>query len=326
MKITMAHGSGGKETSELIKTIFTKHIGNEILSRQEDSAILQMNGKIAYTTDSFVVTPLVFKGGDIGKLAICGTVNDLLMAGAHPQYISAGFIIEEGMDFELLETIVISMAESAREAGVKIVAADTKVINGNGGIYINTSGIGFIPDDRILSVENCKVGDCVILSGDLGDHHACIYSSRMGIQNDISSDAMPLCKLVDALFDNDIKVNCMRDVTRGGLATILNELSEGSKCAIDIDENSIPVGDATAGLCSILGLDPLFMGNEGKFVAIVSPEHALKALEILHSTPGGENAAIIGKISEGKGVKLTTKIGGKRLLNVLYGEGLPRIC
>ena len=325
-KIVMAHGAGGKTSAELMSRIFGKYFKNDILDKMEDGAVLSLSGKVAYSTDSFVVTPLKFKGGDIGKLCICGTVNDLLMMGAVPKYIACGFILEEGLDIALLEEIVASMAETARAAGVKIVAGDTKVVEGRGGLYINTSGLGIVPDDRDVSAANCRPGDAVILSGTLGDHHACILSARMNIENNIKSDCGVLKDITDALFDNGIEVRTMRDVTRGGLGTILNELANSSSCAIELSEEAIPVNEDVRGFSDILGLDPLYMGNEGKMVAIVPAEQAETALALLKKTEHGRDAVVIGKVTEGSGVSMRTRLGGKRVVDMLYGEGLPRIC
>lgn len=326
MKINMSHGSGGKATSELIGDIFSKYFSNNILDKMEDAAVLEVSGKIAFSTDSFVVNPIFFNGGDIGKLAICGTVNDLLMMGATPKYLTAGFIIEEGLDVSDLEKIVVSMKDASKEAGIKIVAGDTKVIEGNGGIYINTSGIGEIPEGRNISISNCKPKDVIIISGNLGDHHACILSRRMGIENGITSDCAPLNSIVNALYESDVKIKAMRDVTRGGLGTILNELAAASQCAIELNESALPIDEEVKGLCDILGLEPLFMGNEGKMIIVVSEKDAEKALKAVKSSKYGKDAAVIGTVAEGKGVSLTTKFGGKRIVDVLYGEGLPRIC
>jgi hydrogenase expression/formation protein HypE len=326
MMIRMAHGSGGRETELLINTVFLKHINNDYLRKMEDAAVIGLNGKTAFTTDSYVVAPLFFKGGDIGRLSISGTVNDLLMMGAVPKYISAGFIIEEGMDSETLEKIVASMADTAMEAGILIVAADTKVIEGKGGLFINTSGIGEIPAERDISVHNCVPGDAIIVSGNLGDHHACILSARMGIQNEIASDAAPLNTIVDALFQSGANVKAMRDLTRGGLATILNEICTASGTGACVYEKQIPISEQTRALCEILGIDPLYMGNEGKFVAIVDKDDADKALSALRQAGKGKNASIIGNICDDKRVTLMTGIGGKRVVHPLLGEGLPRIC
>ncbi|MEL7656022.1 MAG: hydrogenase expression/formation protein HypE [Bacillota bacterium] len=326
MRINMSHGSGGKASAELMKDIFGKYFSNEVLNKMEDAAVLELHGKFAFSTDSFVVTPVVFKGGDIGKLAICGTVNDLLMMGAEPKYMTAGFILEEGLDIALLEEIVASMANTAAAAGVKIVAGDTKVVEGQGGLYINTSGIGIIPEGRDISSGNCREGDIVLLSGNLGDHHACILSARMEIENHIQSDCACLNPLVSSLLENNIRVRTMRDVTRGGLGTVLNEIAEASKCGIEIREESLPVHPEVRGFCDILGLDPLYMGNEGKMIAIVAQEDAEKALELMKKTECGKDTAIIAEVVGRKGVVMKTRLGGSRVVDVLYGEGLPRIC
>lgn len=325
MKITLSHGSGGKATSELIDQIFARHFSNPILNMMEDSAVVDGYGKIAITTDSFVVTPLFFKGGDIGRLAVCGTVNDLLMRGAVPKYITSAFIIEEGADTDTLEAIASSMAKTANEAGVCIVAGDTKVIEGNGGVYINTTGIGFANNENIVST-NLQDGDCVIVSGTMGDHHATILSARMEIENDIQSDNAPLTDIVKNLIDGGIDIHCMRDVTRGGLGTVLNELANASQKQIEIEETAIPISDEVKAFSKILGLNIMHMGNEGKLVAIVPSEQANKAVEIMKNSKYGENATIIGKITNGEGVILNTRLGGQRKINVLIGEGLPRIC
>ncbi|MFR7984010.1 hydrogenase expression/formation protein HypE [Zhenpiania hominis] len=326
MKITMAHGSGGRTSAELMEAVFGKHFKNPILDKMEDAAVLELHGKAAFSTDSFVVTPLVFKGGDIGKLCVCGTVNDLLMMGAEPKYLTCGFIMEEGLDIDLLDQIVRSMAAQAREAGVLIAAGDTKVVEGSGGLYINTTGIGLIPEGRDVSAANCRAGDKILLSGNLGDHHACILSARMEIDNEIHSDCGCLKDITEALFGAGIEVRTMRDVTRGGLGTILNEIADTSRCRIELSEESIPVSDEVRGFADILGLDPLYMGNEGKMVAVVPAAQAEKALELMRGTEHGKDAAIIGEIKEGNGTFLTTRLGASRVLDVLYGEGLPRIC
>jgi len=325
MKIDMSYGSGGKQTSNLINDIFLKHFDNKILNKLEDAAVFEVNGKIAFTTDSFVVTPLFFNGGNIGKLAVCGTVNDLSMMGAIPKYLTAGFIIEEGAEIETIDQIAYSMKLAAKEANVKIVAGDTKVIEGNGGIYINTSGIGVIVKNGV-SISNCRKGDVIILSGNLGEHHAAIMSNRMGIENKIMSDCAPLTSIVKNLFDVNIKVHCMRDVTRGGLATVLNELASSSSCGVEIMEASLPISNEVRGFCDILGLDPLYMANEGKMIAVVPQNQAEEALAAIRKSKYGNNASIIGTVVEGSGVNMITKMKGKRILDILYGEGLPRIC
>ena len=326
MKITMAHGSGGKSSAQLMSDVFGKHFKNETLDKMEDAAVLNVGGRIAVSTDSFVVTPLVFKGGDIGKLCVCGTVNDIMMMGAVPKYITCGFILEEGLDTELLDQIVESMAKQARAAGVTIVAGDTKVVEGNGGLYINTTGIGEIPEGRDVSSSNCKPGDVIILSGTLGDHHACILSHRMEIENNIESDCAALGDIVEALFAEGVEVKTMRDVTRGGLGTVLNEIADSSSCMITLEEDDIPVSPEVRGFADILGLDPLYMGNEGKMIAIVPEADAEKALAAVRATVNGKNAAVIGKIEDGNGTFIRTRLGATRRFDVLYGEGLPRIC
>lgn len=325
MKITLSHGSGGKATSELIDKIFARSFSNPILNMMEDSAVVDGHRKIAITTDSFVVTPLFFKGGDIGRLAVCGTVNDLLMRGAVPKYITSAFIIEEGADTKTLERIAKSMAETAAEAGVTVVAGDTKVIEGNGGVYINTAGVGFVDNENIVST-NLQDGDCVIVSGTMGDHHATILSARMEIENNIKSDNAPLTDIVKNLIDGGIDIHCMRDVTRGGLGTVLNELANASRKGIEIEESAIPISDEVKAFSKILGLNILHMGNEGKLVAVVPSEQADKAVQLMKQSKYGENAAIIGKVTNGDGVTLITPLGGQRKVNVLIGEGLPRIC
>lgn len=325
MKITLSHGSGGKATSELIDKIFARSFSNPILNMMEDSAVVDGHRKIAITTDSFVVTPLFFNGGDIGRLAVCGTVNDLLMRGAVPKYITSAFIIEEGADTKTLEHIAKSMAETAAEAGVTVVAGDTKVIEGNGGVYINTAGVGFVDNENIVST-NLQDGDCVIISGTMGDHHATILSARMEIENNIKSDNAPLTDIVKSLIDGGIDIHCMRDVTRGGLGTVLNELANASSKGIEIEESAIPISDEVKAFSKILGLNILHMGNEGKLVAIVPSEQADKAVQLMKKSKYGENTAIIGKVTNGDGVTLITPLGGQRKVNVLIGEGLPRIC
>lgn len=332
MIITMEHGSGGQATGELIDSIFAKAFHNDVLAQMEDSAVVSGSERIAVTTDSFVVTPLEFPGGDIGRLCVCGTVNDLLMRGAVPKYLTCGFIIQNGTDTKQLERIVASMAEAAREANITIVAGDTKVIEGNGGILINTSGIGFVGAKTDISSGNAINGDLVLVSGNMGDHHATILSSRMGIENSIVSDNAPLNEIVENLLSSGVDVHVFRDVTRGGLATVLKELAEASDCTIELEEASVPVDPQVKDFCSLMGLEPLYMGNEGKLVAIVPRDQGEKALEIIRNTKYGNHAAIIGVVikkgeTESAGrLILKTEIGGRRMLDVLQGEGLPRIC
>ncbi|MGN0183140.1 MAG: hydrogenase expression/formation protein HypE [Candidatus Ornithomonoglobus sp.] len=326
MKITMAHGSGGKSTSMLIEEIFQKANSNPVLDMMEDSAVVDGSAKIAVTTDSFVVTPLKFRGGDIGRLAVCGTVNDLLMRGAVPKYITSAYIIETGADTETLEEIANSMAETAREAGVAVIAGDTKVIEGSGGVYINTTGVGFVDCKTDIKSSNCRVGDKLIISGNLGDHHAAILSERMGIENEIKSDCAPLGCMVKNMIDAGIEIHAMRDITRGGLGTILNEFASASGCGFEIDEEKLPVSQTVKAFAKILGLNIMHMGNEGKLAAVVSAADADRALKIIRNSRYGENAAVIGEVTDGGGVIMNTALGGRRVISELYGEGLPRIC
>ena len=321
MKISLSHGSGGMETADLIEKIFMKHFRNQY-TLMEDAAVLPFSGSgLAFTTDSYVVKPLLFPGGDIGRLAVCGTVNDLLTTGGQPLYLSASFILEENLDIDLLSGIVESMEEAAKEAGVQIVTGDTKVIEGEGGLYINTTGIGTA---GAVSSQNISPGDAIIVSGTLGDHHACIMSARMGIKNNIQSDAAPLVDMISNLLKSGVPLHGLRDITRGGLATVLYELASGLQA--NIYEDDLPLTEEVNGLCQILGLDPLYMGNEGKMLVVVPKEFAKEALAIIKSSRYGENAAVIGQFTEGKGLVLNTKIGGQRKLSALSGEGLPRIC
>ncbi len=331
MKIEMAHGSGGVASAELMKNIFGKHFSNEILDKMEDGAVIPSSERIVCSTDSFVVEPVEFKGGDIGKLAVCGTVNDILMMGATPKYITCGFILETGLEVDKLDRIVESMAKVAKEAGVKVIAGDTKVVEGSGGLFINTTGIGFVEAERNISAANCRPGDKVILSGNLGDHHATILTARMGIENTIESDCAVLSDITEALFDEGVQVRAMRDVTRGGLGTILNEIATASDCNILLEEESLPVDKSVNGFAEMLGLDPLYMGNEGKMIAIVSGEDGERALKRVRSTKNGKNAMIIGEIKKtnsenGVRVSIVTSLGAVRAVDVLVGEGLPRIC
>ena len=328
----MEHGSGGRATGELIRDIFESQFDSDVLSEMEDAAVVPGSGTIAMTTDSFVVTPVVFPGGDIGRLCICGTVNDLCMRGAVPKYITCGFILEEGVELDVLRRIVKSMAETAREAGVKIVAGDTKVIEGNGGIYINTAGVGFVPDGVDIKAKNAEVDDVIIVSGNVGDHHATVLSQRMGIKNTIVSDNAPLQEMVGKLIESGIPVHVLRDVTRGGLATVLKELALASGLRFDLFQENLPVDPQVKSFSGLLGLDPLYMGNEGKLVAIVPKDYAASAVEIIRGCKYGENACMIGTVtfpeddSEKGALIMKTEIGGRRFLDILQGEGLPRIC
>ncbi|MBM7870429.1 hydrogenase expression/formation protein HypE [Clostridium pascui] len=332
--ITLSHGSGGIKTHNLIKDIFYHYFKNDILLQQNDASILhKLSGKIAVTTDSFVVSPTFFKGGDIGKLSICGTVNDLAVSGAKPLYITAGFILEEGLSIDILEKVVISMAETARKADVYIVAGDTKVVERGKGdkIYINTTGIGIVEDNKeVLGIEKIKQGDKVIISGTLGDHGMCIMSEReeLGFDVSIKSDCAPLNDITRNILSVSKNVKIMRDPTRGGLATTLNEIAEQRGISIMLYEKEIPVKKEVLGMCEMLGFDPLYVANEGKIVLIVSNEDAETVLNVMKKNSLGEDAKIIGAvINDGKDkLYLKTEAGGTRILNMYEEEMLPRIC
>lgn len=329
MTINTAHGGGGQLMHALIRDIFEKHFANETLSAMEDAAVLPaQTGRLALTTDSFVVTPLFFPGGDIGRLAVCGTVNDLLMRGATPKYLTAGFILENGLELNALERIALSMKQAADEAGVAIVAGDTKVVDGRGGLYINTAGLGVLQTAQDISVHRAAVGDAVLVSGHLGNHHACVQSERLGIENRIQSDCAPLGGMVQGLLAAGVEVHALRDITRGGLASVLNEIAEASGVGVAL-RSGLTLADADVqGFCDILGLDPLYMGNEGKLVAIVPARDAERALAVISSAPYGEKAQIIGEVtaSDRPIVTIRTRAGGTRRIDALQGEGLPRIC
>lgn len=332
--ITLAHGSGGSATLALIENVFRKYFKNDILSAGDDSARLDIgNAKnIVFTTDSFVVTPIFFKGGNIGKLAVCGTVNDLATSGAIPLYLSCGFIIEEGFGMEELERIVESMSITAAECGVKIVTGDTKVVQKGAvdKIFINTSGIGILPDGVDISGRNAKAGDRIIVSGTIGDHGSCILLERenMGFQAEIKSDCAPLAGLVRALLEKGIEVHVLRDPTRGGVATTLNEIAVQSSVTIEINEDSLPVKREVQGVCELLGMDPLYMANEGKLLIFVPQQQAELALEILKENKYGENASIIGEVLDSREPKVMLRAlsGGLRIMKLLAGDQLPRIC
>ncbi|WP_297426439.1 hydrogenase expression/formation protein HypE [Clostridium sp.] len=331
--ISLDHGSGGKQTNNLIRDLFLKYFNNEIISEMNDSAQLSLNNKkIALTTDSFVVNPIFFNGGDIGKLAVCGTVNDLAMSGAKPLYLTSAFIIEEGFPMKKLEIIVKSMAYAAKDAEVQIVAGDTKVVEKRGvdGIFINTSGIGAIYENISIKVNNAKVGDVIIVNGTLGDHGMTIMSQRGGIniQGELRSDCAPLNSLVDSMLGVCSQIHVLRDATRGGVAAVLNEIAEASNVSIELDENSIPISEEVKGCCELLGLDPLYIANEGKLCCFVPEVYASKVLGVMKEHLLGANAVIIGRVIEKipQRVYLKTIIGGKRIVDMPSGQQLPRIC
>jgi hydrogenase expression/formation protein HypE len=335
-KINLSHGSGGKATHNLIEGVFAPAFSNPLLDAMDDAATFSINGsgqRLAFTTDTYVVSPLFFPGGDIGKLAVHGTINDLAMAGAQPLYLSAGFILEEGFPIAELRRIVASMAAAASDAGVAIVTGDTKVVQRGkaDGLFINTAGIGLIRATGPLGQARVQPGDRVLLSGPVGDHGIAIMLAReaLDIETDVESDTAPLHTLVAALIEAaGDGVHCMKDPTRGGVATTLNEIAIGSEVSIGLDEHAIPVRPEVRGACEILGLDPLTIANEGKMLAIVSAEKAEAALAAMRSHPLGRETAIIGTVqAEPAGmVFLRTDIGGMRVLDMLVGDPLPRIC
>lgn len=331
--ILLAHGNGGKLTSQLIDQCFLPYFKDPLLNQLNDQAIFDLTGnRIAFTTDSFVVDPLFFPGGDIGKLAVCGTANDLAVGGAIPLYLSVGFIIEENFSMERLRSISSSMSTAAREAQVRIVTADTKVVEKGAcdKLFINTSGIGIIEKGVDFGGHNVREGDKILLSGDIGDHGIAILSSRKGIEFEttIQSDCAPLNLLVNDLLPHAGHIHAMRDVTRGGLGTILNEIVSQSGLGITIHEDRIPIKQEVKGMCELLGLDPLYLANEGKLIAFVHQDQAEEILSLMKGNPLGKNACIIGEAVKEptKKVTLETQVGGSRFIEMLVGEDLPRIC
>jgi hydrogenase expression/formation protein HypE len=332
-RITMAHGAGGKATHSLIEAIFLDAFRNPLLEAMEDQAVFAVNGtRLAFTTDSYVVSPLFFPGGDIGDLAVNGTVNDLAVSGARPVYLSAGFILEEGFPVEDLRRIVRSMKAAAEAAGVQIVTGDTKVVQRGkaDGCYINTAGVGVLDRPVSLGAANARPGDAVIVSGPIGDHGVTIMLARgeLDIESDITSDTAPLNGLIDRLLDATTGVRCIRDATRGGVATILNEVAVASQVAIVVEEDTVPMRAEVRGAGEILGIDPLYVACEGRFVAVVDGAEAEAALAAMHSHPLGAEAAVIGSIKADPPtlVLLKTEFGGTRIVDMLIGDPLPRIC
>jgi hydrogenase expression/formation protein HypE len=333
-RITMAHGGGGKNMNNLIEKMFLHYLHNNFIDEKHDGAVIDIKcSRLAFSTDSFVVNPIFFPGGDIGELAVYGTVNDLAMCGAQPLYLSLGLIIEEGFLMKHLEQIIISIKKACEITGVKIVTGDTKVVEkGKGdGIFINTSGIGIIKGALRISPSCVREGDVVILSGDIGRHGIAIISARenLDIESGIESDCSPLHRHVTKLIESGIEIHCLRDLTRGGLGSALNEIASKAEIQIEINEESISVIDDVRGICEILGFDPVYVANEGRFIAFVRKSDALKALELLKSEKHGEYASVIGEVKTKKEngiVIINTKLGAKRILDMLSGEQLPRIC
>ena len=362
-RIVLAHGGGGRLTHQLIEKIFIPAFSNSVLDQRHDGAVLSIDGsRLAFTTDSFVVRPLIFPGGNIGDLAVNGTVNDLAMCGARPLYLSAGFILEEGLEMETLRTVVTSMQEAAAKANVKLVTGDTKVVDkGKGdGIFINTSGIGIIDgfervrlqsrlqeqnqtqalaaegiDDAISNANtigpaSVQPGDVILVSGDLGRHGIAILSVREGLEfeSPILSDCANLWPSVEALLNAGIEIHCLRDLTRGGLATTMNEIASDRNVCIKLEEALVPVNEVVQGACEILGLDPLYVANEGRFAVFVPAAQADAALEVMQKVEVSQGASRVGRVEEtpGRTVVLQSRIGGNRVVDMLSGEQLPRIC
>jgi len=331
-RILLAHGSGGKLSHDLIEKSFVPTLGNPILNKLDDSAVFELSGRLAFTTDSYTVSPIFFPGGDIGRLAVCGTVNDLAMNGAIPLYLSLSFIIEEGLPISELEKIVGSTYQAANEAEIQIVTGDTKVVNQGSAdkLFINTSGVGVVPPGVDISGVNAIPGDKVILSGSLGEHGIAVLSQREGLELNvpIESDCAPLNKLVAEMLEISANLHCLRDPTRGGLATTLNEFAKQSNVGIRIYEDSLPVSEAVQAACELLGFDPLYVANEGKLVAAVAPADADKVLTKMRQNRYGSKANIIGEIVEEHPGRVTmkTRLGSSRIVDMPVGELLPRIC
>jgi hydrogenase expression/formation protein HypE len=336
--VTLAHGGGGKAMKDLIDDVFVDAFANPLLAPLDDQARLDLaalaghGDRLAFTTDSFVVDPLVFPGGDIGKLAVCGTINDLAVGGAVPLYLSCAVIIEEGVSIDFLRKIARSMAETARAAGVLIVTGDTKVVNKAAcdKVFITTTGIGAISQKIDLGAHRARAGDLVLVNGLLGDHGAAILCARgdLALESPIASDCAPLHELVATLLAAAPGTRFMRDPTRGGVATVLNEIAEAAQVAIEIDEAATPIREEVRGFCEILGLDPLYLANEGKIVAILPPDEAQDALAAMQGHPLGKAASLIGCVTAGEPGRVTmrTVFGGNRIVDMLVGEQLPRIC
>jgi len=336
--VTLAHGGGGKASRDLVADVFLRAFGLDDPSRLEDQARLPLaamtalGDRLAFTTDSYVVDPLFFPGGDIGRLAVCGTVNDLAVGGATPLHLSCGVVIEEGLPIDILRAVAASMASAAEEAGVRIVTGDTKVVPRGAcdKLFVNTAGVGVIPAGLELGVGRARAGDAVLVSGFLGDHGAAILNARgdLALDTTVESDCAPLHDLIARLLTACPGIRFLRDPTRGGAATVLNEIAEASGVGLEVDESRIPLRAEVRGLCEILGLDPLYLANEGKIVCVAAAEHAERALAALRAHPLGACAAIIGRATEDRPgrVVMRTTFGGLRIVDMLVGEQLPRIC
>lgn len=331
--VVLAHGGGGTLMHELISKLFYPSFENPLLSQNHDSTVFPTtNQRFAITTDSYVVRPLIFPGGDIGKLSICGTVNDLAMCGARPVYLSVGFILEEGLPMEILIRIVQSMKQSAKEAGTEIITGDTKVVEKNkgDGVFINTTGLGVLQTKKRIHPLEIQPGDQILINGDIGRHGISIMALREGLEfeNTIQSDTAAVHELVLSLLKEGIEVHCLRDATRGGVASVLNEIANEKGLQINIQEQAIPIHEDVQGACELLGLEPLHVANEGKFLAFVAAMDSKRALEILRNHPLGKEAAVIGEVSEKTSgvVTLESSVGTKRIVPMLSGETLPRIC
>jgi len=339
--VTLAHGAGGKASAALLDAVFLEGYGNAVLSEQEDAGVAPLSGllpagrpgtRLAFSTDSYVVNPIEFPGGSIGELAVNGTVNDLAVSGAEPALVSAAFILEEGLPVDTLRRVVNDMRAAAEAAGVTIVTGDTKVVPRGAAdqLYITTSGVGLIPDDRVLGTREVRAGDKLILSGPIADHGMAVMLARgeLAIDAPISSDTRAINHLTSALLDAAPHTRWLRDATRGGLGTVLNELAAASGCGVALEEAAIPIRETTRAACDLLGIDPLYVANEGTFVAVAAPEEADSALAAVRSMPGGTDAAIIGRIvtEPAQAVVMITAFGGTRMVDMLVGDPLPRIC
>lgn len=335
-QIVLGHGSGGRLSQELLEQVFLPAFSGTTLAGLEDQAFLcgptERGARLAFTTDSFVVSPLFFPGGDIGRLSVCGTVNDLCVGGAIAHSLSAAFVLEEGLPIEDLKTIVASMAATCREAGVEIVTGDTKVVDRGkaDGVFITTSGLGVVPPGRALSISNARVGDALLVSGPIGDHGVAILSVREGIdfQTSLVSDCAPLTSLTRAMLEISPNIHCMRDPTRGGLSSVLHDIARHSRVGVWIDEARVPVRAEVRAASDMLGLDPLYIACEGRLVAAIAAEDAERVLATVRAHPLGQGAAIIGQVvAEQPGlVRMRSRVGGERVVPLLSGEQLPRIC